>query len=77
MNTTYGDLFESVLREEMPYKDGIKIGETLSFLVNGVIIPVQVTQIGWDSLTAVSLDLRLKFDIPKWKWIKQRGLLSK
>ena len=60
----------------IPYENEIKIGETLSFNVNGLMMPVQVTGIGYNEITAVSLDLKFKWQINKSKWIKQRELLQ-
>ena len=59
-----------------PNENQIKIGETLSFNVHGLMMPLQVTGIGHNEITATSLDLKFKWQITKSKWIKQRELFQ-
>lgn len=74
---TYGQLMDAVVNQEMPYKDEIEKGETLSFNVDGKMMPVQVTRVGWEFVEVTSLDLKFKWDrVPKSKWIVQRNLLK-
>lgn len=74
---TYGQALDDMLSQQMPYKDQIKKGEVLSFLMQGKMIPFQITSIGWDCVSAVSLCLNYKVDrIHKSKWIAQREILA-
>lgn len=74
---TYGQLMDSVVNQEMPYKGEIEKGETLTFNVDGKMMPVQVTHVGWEFVEVTSLDLKFKWDrVPKSKWIAQRNLLK-
>lgn len=74
---TYGEMMDEVVNQPTPYKDEIEVGETLSFNVDGRMMPVQVTKIGWDRLVVVSLDLKYKWsDLPKHTWIAQRNIMK-